>query len=172
MSLLNQYGKKYFYKFQLFSGWGSIYFEQSYSYYKKYLSFVKEAFFKLESLEELKRQRQMNLDYINDLNSGAIILNIDFPITDIINFDYIEGSFDICEKSEKLGIIIKGQLNREKLLSILREYEKLYGMIGCLSERARKEVIYTANILKINDVLGNFKSSNAYLFSLAEKAVI
>ena len=42
-------------------------------------------------------------------------------------------------------------------------------MIGCLSDRARKEVICTANILKINDILGNFKSSNAYLFSLAER---
>ena len=51
-----------------------MFFEQSISYYEKYLSKLKEASFGKKSLESLRKQKNISLDYIKNINSGAIVL--------------------------------------------------------------------------------------------------
>ena len=167
MSLLNKYGKEYIHNNKPFCKYNSlIHFEQSYSYYKKYLSFVNEALFSHKSFEELKQQKQISLDYINDINSGAIILCNDFQIINEREYD-IDNKF--INNYVKLGFFNKRKLNREELLSILREYEKLLVSIQISENPTEKEAFCIAKILKINYDLDNFKSRKRYLFYLAKR---
>ena len=167
MGIMNKYGKENIINRKQICKYNSlIYFEQSYSYYNKYLSFVNEALFSKKSLDNLKQQKQMSLDYINDINSGAIILSENFHIPDEINYDFDKEFFNIYKK---LGFLNKRNLNREELLSILREYEKLLASIQISREPSVKEALCITKILKINYDLDNFKSRKKYLFYLAER---
>ena len=167
MGILNQYGKENIINRKQICKYNSlIHFEQSYSYYNKYLSFVDEAFFSKKSLDNLKQQKQMSLDYINDINSGAIILSENFHIPDEINYDFDKEFFNIYKK---LGFLNKRNLNREELLSILREYEKLLASIQISKIPTEEEALCIEKILEINFYLDNVRSRKIHLFYLAER---
>ena len=51
-----------------------MYFEQSIFYYEKYLPIIDEALFSSKTLNLLKKQKDISLNYIKNINSGAIIL--------------------------------------------------------------------------------------------------
>ena len=165
MSLLNKYREKCIYNYKSFYKYNSlIHFEQSYSYYKKYLSFVNEAIFPPKYLHELEQQKQISIDYINDINSGAIILRNNFQITKEVEYGFDKSFINYYKK---LGFFNKRNLNREELLSILREYEKLLASIQTFKNPTEKEALCIAKILKIYHDLDNFKSRKTLLFDLA-----
>ena len=75
MEKLNELGKEYITSNKQFCKYHSlIYFEQLKSYYDKYLSNIDEALLVADKLESLNSQKEICINYIKDINSGAIVL--------------------------------------------------------------------------------------------------
>jgi hypothetical protein len=75
MENLNNLGKECIQSNKEFSKYHSLmYFEQSNSYFEKYLKNIDEAKLDKKNLESLKAQKKICIDYMNDIKSGAIIL--------------------------------------------------------------------------------------------------
>ena len=75
MKKLNNCGIDCIQKNKKFCKYNSLmHFEQSIFYHEKYLSKLNEAVFPNNSLNLLKQQKAISLDYIKNINTGAIIL--------------------------------------------------------------------------------------------------
>ena len=176
MEKLNECGKECIQKNKEFCKYHSLlYFEQSYAYYEKYLSKLKEALFEKKTLDKLNEQKKMCLDYINDINSGAIIF-VEESLRKGFLFDEKSIEYDPHKTGFTINYIKLGMFkieifkNKEELMKlVLKEYEKLLASIQISNNSSEKEAICIANIIKINNMLGLIDIRKKYLFSLADK---
>ena len=169
MEKLNELGGKCIKEKKEFSKYHSLmYFEQARSYYEKYLEEVNPAFFKKESLDSLNLQKKIFTENIQDINSGAIILEKNLQ----------EGRVFDGKEYEALGTGFTKGLNNlnynpaEKevdLLLKLKEYERILSSILIANEPSEKEAKCIVSILSINDLLGKINKKNKYLFALSDK---
>ena len=150
-----------------------MYFEQSLSYYEKYLSKEKEALFEKKSLNNLKKQKQICFDFINDINSGAIIFVreslLKGEIFDENTLSFRPNKTGLTENYKALGILNNFQNDNEKMLLVLREYEKVLASIQISDKPTEKEAICIANILKLNSLLALIDNKRMHIFSLADR---
>jgi len=159
MNELNECGTNYLHSNKEYCKYYALFFfEQSNNFYKKYLS-KKEHYLRTDQLEILKKQKKLCLDYINDINSGAIVLiNESLNKEELFCGQKIRGSFWINQK--KLGIFEKESfINKKKRIRlILREYEKLLSSTQVSREETQKLEIYINKIVKFNNILNNTNS--------------
>ena len=150
-----------------------IYFEQSLSYYEKYLSKEREALLGINLLKKMKEQKQISEEFINDINSGAIVivraLLLKEEIFDENSLSFIPNETGFTKKYLILEGINKNQIDNENLKLILREYEKVLASVQINKKPTEKEAICIASILKLNSLLALFDSERKYLFSLADR---
>ena len=170
MEKLNQYGKECIKSNKPFCKYHSLmYFEQSKSYYDKYLSGIDEGKLPAKELKSLKDQKEMCLDYINDINSGAIVLlEESFKSGRLFNQEIISTGRGITNDLRRfaLGNI---QNNIERCKIVLSNYEKVLASIQVTDKRTKKEAICIANIIKLNAILGYFDSKYRTLLILAKR---
>ena len=169
MEKLNELGGKCIKEKKEFSKYHSLmYFEQARSYYEKYLEKVNPALFKKESLDSLNLQKKIFTENIQDINSGAIILEKNLQ----------EGRVFDGKGYETLGTGFTKGLNNLNfnpaqkevdLLLKLKEYERILSSILIANEPSEKEAKCIVSILSINDLLGKIKKHNKYLFALSDK---
>ena len=169
MEKLNELGGKCIKEKKEFSKYHSLmYFEQARSYYEKYLEKVNPALFKKESLDSLNLQKKIFTENIQDINSGAIILEKNLQ----------EGRVFDGKGYETLGTGFTKGLNNLNfnpaqkevdLLLKLKEYERILSSILIANEPSEKEAKCIVSILKINDLLGKINKKNKYLFALSDK---
>ena len=169
MEKLNELGGKCIKEKKEFSKYHSLmYFEQARSYYEKYLEKVNPALFKKESLDSLNLQKKIFTENIQDINSGAIILEKNLQ----------EGRVFDGKEYEALGTGFTKGLNNlnidptkkeEELLLKLKEYERILSSILIANEPSEKEAKCIVSILSINDLLGKINKKNKYLFALSDK---
>ena len=75
MEKLNEKGKEYIYSNTKFCKYHSLmYFEQSKSYYDQYLSEVNEAQFNARLLQSLNKEKNICIEYLEDIKSGVVVL--------------------------------------------------------------------------------------------------
>ena len=169
MEKLNELGGKCIKEKKEFSKYHSLmYFEQARSYYEKYLEKVNPAFFDRNSLCSLNVQKKIFTEKIQDINSGAIILEKNLQ----------EGrAFDGKGYESFLTGFTKGLNNlninpeelEEDLLLKLKEYERILSSILIANEPSEKEAKCIVSILIINNLLGKINKKNKYLFALSDK---
>ena len=169
MEKLNELGGKCIKEKKEFSKYHSLmYFEQARSYYEKYLEKVNPALFKKESLDSLNLQKKIFTENIQDINSGAIILEknlqegrvFDGKGYEALNTGFTKGlnnlNFNPAEK--EVDLLLK-----------LKEYERILSSILIANEPSEKEAKCIVSILSINDLLGKINKKNKYLFALSDK---
>ena len=169
MEKLNELGGKCIKEKKEFSKYHSLmYFEQARSYYEKYLEKVNPALFKKESLDSLNLQKKIFTENIQDINSGAIILEKNLQ----------EGRVFDGKGYETLGTGFTKGLNNLNfnpaqkevdLLLKLKEYERILSSILIANEPSEKEAKCIISILIINNLLGKINKKNKYLFALSDK---
>ena len=169
MEKLNELGGKCIKEKKEFSKYHSLmYFEQARSYYEKYLEKVNPALLAGGSLNLLNEQKKTFTKNIQDINSGAIILEKNLQ----------EGRVFDGKEFEAIGTGFTKALNNlnidpakkeEELLLILKEYERILSSILIENEPSEKEAKCIVSILSINDLLGKIKKQNKYLFALSDK---
>ena len=169
MEKLNELGGKCIKEKKEFSKYHSLmYFEQARSYYEKYLEKVNPALFKKESLDSLNLQKKIFTENIQDINSGAIILEKNLQ----------EGRVFDGKGYETLGTGFTKGLNNLNfnpaqkevdLLLKLKEYERILSSILIANEPSEKEAKCIVSILIINNLLGKINKKNKYLFALSDK---
>ena len=169
MEKLNELGGKCIKEKKEFSKYHSLmYFEQARSYYEKYLEKVNPALFKKESLDSLNLQKKIFTENIQDINSGAIILEKNLQ----------EGRVFDGKGYEALGTGFTKGLNNLNinpaqkevdLLLKLKEYERILSSILISNEPSEKEAKCIVSILIINNLLGKINKKNKYLFALSDK---
>ena len=178
MEKLNEKGKEHIYSNTKFCKYHSLmYFEQSKSYYDQYLSGVKEATFKVDLFQSLNREKNICIEYLEDINSGVVVLleaafsggklynesmtNQNRGITnDLKRFSLknIQNNTDFCKRV---------LLNYERALSSIQAIRNV--TIEDLNSKNKKEAICIANIIKINEILGYLKIKYKNLLFLAER---
>ena len=169
MENLNKLGEKCIKEKKEFSKYHSLmYFEQSRSYYEKYLEKVNPALLNKNNLDSLNAQKKLFTDNIQDINSGAIILEKNLQ----------EGRVFDGKEYESLGTGFTKGMNKlnidfakkeEELLLKLKEYERILSSIINTNEPSEKEAKCIVSILKINDLLGKIVPKNKYLIALSDK---
>ena len=176
MEQLNKQGEECIKNNEAFCKYHSLmYFEQSYSYYEKYLSQLDINRLGIKTKKKLNLHKQKCLDYINDINSGAIIFVAETLKKGILfdenSIEYVPHKSGFTINYIKLGLIKSESIqNKEKLMIlILGEYEKLLAMIQISNKPTEKEAICIANIIKINNMLGLIEPKKKYLFALADR---
>ena len=121
-----------------------IYFEQTKNYYEKYLSNI-EALLKLQSINSVKKQKDMYTDYLRDINSGAVFLN--------------DESFSlIIEEIESIWGDVQNRIEIYK--NILSKYEKMLTSLQTERKISKNEAICITIIIKLNVILGQIKSKH------------
>ena len=161
MEKLNEQGIKYIESRQKYCKYYSlISFEQSQAYYGKYLSKIKEELLPKKDYDNLIKQKSVFNQYIDDINSGAIVLC----------YKSFEGGyiFESDIKSEGTSttndikrLLVKGNIQKEneKFKIVLSNYEKILDLIQASEEytkNTKKEAICLTNIIYINMKLGYF----------------
>ena len=179
MEKLNECGKEYIISNKQFCKYHSLmFFEQSLSYYEKYLSKEKEAKFEKDAFIKLQEQKKICSDYINDINSGAIILVeeslLKSKLFDERTLTFQAGGTGMTKNYNKLGIVnsTNFQNDEEKVKLVLREYENVLSSIQTKNEPTEKEAVCIANILKLNKILALIDSKKNYLFTLADRCYL
>jgi hypothetical protein len=157
-----------------------MYFEQSNSYFEKYLKNIEEAKLDKKNLESLKAQKKICLDYMDDIKSGAIIL-IEDTLRQGRVFDAKAGGYESLRTgfTKGMNILFNPAKKEEELLLMLKEFEKIFSSILITNETPggekerneslEKEAVCIANILKINDLLGKITKKNQYLINLSDR---
>ena len=177
MEKLNNCGIERIKKNDAFCKYHSLmYFEQSLHYYDIYLSKEKKAKFDPQTFKKLEEQKQVCLNYINDINSGAILLVEESLIKDrLFNFDtnmFESINSGVTDALNKLGITINYinlEKNIEQVKLAIREFEKVLASIQINDKPTEKEAKCIAYILKLNHILKTFDAKRRYLFSLADR---
>ena len=181
MENLNNLGKECIQSNKEFSKYHSLmYFEQSNSYFEKYLKNIDEAKLDKKNLESLKAQKKICIDYMNDIKSGAIIL-IEETLRQGRVFDAKAGGYESLRTgwTHGMNILFNPAKKEEELLLTLKEFEKIFSSILITNETPgeekehieslEKEAVCIANILKINDLLGKITKKNQYLIGLSDR---
>ena len=173
MEKLNDLGKKYIESMAKFCKYNSlIMFEQANYYYEKYLSDINVNLLGYKEQQELLKQKEICQGYIKDINSGAIVLCL----------ESFKGGYLIGGEIKSSGRGITNDLRRFNLANLQKEidtlklvlsnYEKILSSIQSTDEEKKntqKEAICIANIIKINEILGELNSKKRILFLLAER---
>jgi hypothetical protein len=146
-----------------------IYFEQAKSYYDKYLTDIDENKLNPKLMKSRKEQKEICIDYLRDINSGAVVLfnesfNGGFLVSEDIIGNYTGFTGNI--KALSLGNI-QNKLERCKL--VLSNYEKVLSSIQTENKISKKEAICIANIIKLHSILGTLGSKCNYLLPLAQR---
>ena len=170
MEKLNYYGKVCISSNTKFCKYHSlIYFEQSKSYHDKYLEAIKQAVLGEQKLKYLKEQKEIYLEYINDINSGAIVLlDETFKKGKIFLEEIIDTGSGFISDIKKFSIK-NIQDNEERCKIILSNYYTLLSFIQINNKITIKEAICIANIIKLNEIVGYFAKKNRTLLILAER---
>ena len=163
MEKLNEKGKECIYSNKKFCKYHSLmYFEQSNSYFEQYLSEVNEALLGEDLMESLKRQKDICLDYLEDIRSGAVVLcEASFSGGKLYNEKMQSAGRGITNDLKRLNIknIVN---NAEFCKKVLLNYERALSSIQAMkketekSEKQRqqkKEAICIANIIKIHSIM-------------------
>ena len=148
-----------------------MYFEQARSYYEKYFGNVNPALFKKDILDSLNAQKKIFTDNIQDINSGAIILEKDLQegrVFDGKGYEALNTGFTKGLNKLHIDHIDIGKKEEELVLK-LKEYERILSSILIANEPSEKEAKCIVSILKINDLLGKINKKNKYLFALSDK---
>ena len=169
---LNKEGKECIKSNKQFCKYHSLmYFEQANMYYKMYLSNIDENLLNCDDKNLLKEQKEIFIDFINFIKCGAIVLCEDsFKAGRLISEEIISTGRGITNDLKKFAI---GSLenNVEKYKIILSNYESTLSTIQASDKPSEMEAICIANIIKLNDILGELNANKRYLFHLAEKCL-
>ena len=176
MEKLNEKGKENIYSNTKFCKYHSLmYFEQSKSYYDKYISGVNEALFKPDILNSLNRQKDICLEYLEDIKSGAVVLlEASFSGGKLYSESKSRGftedynKYSLNNLENNIEYSKKILLNYERALSSIQAIKK-ESQKEVLKSKCKKEAICIANIIKINNVLGRLKRNSGALIILAER---
>ena len=155
MENLNNKGKECIQSNKEFSKYHSLmYFEQSHSYFEKYLKDIDTAIFDRKNSSLFEEQKKTCQEYINDINSGAITLTNEILLKRrvIDGKEYESLNTGFTKGMNKLNINLAKK--EEELVLMLKEFEKILSSIHITNEPSEKEAVCIANILKINDLLG------------------
>ena len=146
-----------------------IYFEQSKSYYDKYLSSIDESLLDKNLMKSRIDQKKMCDDYIRDINSGAVVLfDESFRGGYLITEEIISANRGITNDLKNFSIgNIQNSIERCKI--VLANYENVLASIQIENSRSKKEAICIANILKLNAILGYLKKKCRILLPLAKR---
>jgi hypothetical protein len=170
--MLNTEGKECIRSNKKFCKYHSLmYFEQANMYYKKYLSEIDENLLNLKEKNSLKEQKEIFIDYIKNIKSGAIILCEDsFKAGRLFSEEIIseERGFTNDLKKYSLGNI---ENKIEKYKIVLSNYESTLSSIQTSDKPSKMEAICIANIIKLNEILGYLNDKSRFLFNLAEKCL-
>ena len=150
-----------------------IFFEQSLHYCEKYIP--NEGKLKRDKLNELKKEKKIFNDYIDNIKSGAIIFTeeslLENRLFDEGDFKFVSKKTGLTNNMNKYGLVNK--LSYQEILEntkvILEEYEKLLAKIQKSNDDNIREAKCIANILKLNNILGLIESKKSHFFSLAER---
>ena len=179
MEKLNEKGKEYIYSNSKFCKYHSLmYFEQSKSYYDQYLSEVNEAQFNARLLQSLNKEKNICIEYLEDIKSGVVVLlEAAFSGGKLYNENYQSQGRGITNDLKKYSLK-NIQNNIEFCKRVLLNYERALSSIQAIKKvtlnedmnsRNKKEAICIANIIKINEILGNINSKFKTLLVLAER---
>ena len=167
---LNKEGKECIKNNKKFCKYHSLmYFEQANMYYKKYLSNIDESLLKIEEMKLLKEQKEIFIDFINFIKCGAIVLCEDsFKAGRLISEEIISTGRGITNDIQKFAIgNLKNNIERYKI--VLFNYESTLSTLQTSDKPSEMEAICIANIIQLNDILGQLNTNNRYLFLLAER---
>ena len=171
MEKLNELGKEYITSNKQFCKYHSlIYFEQSKSYYDKYLSNIDEALLDAKNLETLNSQKEICNSYIKDINCGAIVLcEESFRGGYLVPEEIISSGRGITNDLRNYSIAnIKNNIERCKI--VLSNYETALSSIQSENNKlTKKEAICIANMIKLNSILGYTNSKIGTLITLAKR---
>ena len=175
MEKLNDCGIKCIKTNKKFCKYNSLmYFEQSLSYYEKYLSNLKDAVFKPESLNLLKNQKSISLDYIKKITTGSIVLT-EQSLLEGRKFDETKNTFSslgtgITYDLNKLGISIESlRKNEQNLNNNLRDYENLLSELQTTNKETEEEAKCIYYILEIYKITNRLIDKKMYLLGLADR---
>ena len=175
MEKLNNCGIECIKKNEKFCKYNSLmYFEQSIFYYEKYLSKLNEAVFQNKSLELLKKQKSISLDYIKNINSGAIIL-IEQSLSkdrtfDQLNIKFVPKGTGFTANFNILGISIKDIKDSEdKMYLAITNFENLLAKLQTINKETLEEAKCIYKILELNKYLNRLIDKKRYFLSLAER---
>ena len=182
MKKLNEYGNEYIQSNKKYCKYYSLLsYEHANAIYEKYLSQVKIELLNREDKENLEKEKAITTEKIRDITNGAIVLCYEsfkggylvgediktqgrgitnqlriFAIGDLVKEVNIK---DIVKRVEMYKIVLN---NYEKILSEIQNSEEM-------KENTIKEAICIANILKLNQILGEFNSKKRTLLRYAER---
>ena len=169
---LNKEGKECIKNNKKFCKYHSLmYFEQANMYYKKYCSDMDEDLLNLKDKNSLNDQKEIFLDYIKNIKSGAIVLCEDsFKAGRLISEEIISKGTGFTNDIKKYSF---GNIenNIEKYKIVLSNYESILSSIQTSDKPSNKEAICIANIIKLNEILGELDNKNRFLLNLAERCL-
>ena len=164
MEKLNEQGIKYIESHKKYCKYHSlICFELSKTYYEKYLSEIKKEILPKKEYVNLNNQKNIFNQYIEDINSGAIVL-----CYESFKGGYLYGD-DLKNISVGSGItndikrfLVMGNIEKEneKFKIVLANYERILESIQTseeYSKNTKKEAVCLTNIIYINKKLGYYK---------------
>jgi len=169
---LNKEGKECIESNKKFCKYHSLmYFDQANMYYKKYLSNINESLLKPEEMKLLKEQKEIFIDFINFIKCGAIVLCEDsFNAGKLISEEIKSEERGITNDIKKFAIgSLKNNIERYKI--VLFNYESTLSTIQTSDKPSEMEAICIANIIRLNDILGQLNINKRYLFLLAERCL-
>ena len=170
MKNLNDKGKECIQSNKEFSKYHSLmYFEQSHSYFEKYLKDIDTALLDKKNSDLFETEKKVCKEYINDINSGAITLTNEILLKRrvIDGKEYESLNTGFTKGMNKLNINLAQK--EEELVLMLKEFENILSSIHITNEASEKEAVCIANILKINDLLSKIRIQNKYLFYLSDR---
>ena len=190
---LNEMGQNCIVSNKLFCKYHSIlYFEQSNFYFEKYFPKTEEenkedikikpeegaenrkniGFLNREDLESLIETHKSSLDFLRDINSGAIFLLCKELLkkNELIDGQLLKTSDKGRGITAKSNLLNLDLINRENQKIFLENYEKLLSEIQVSRGFTKKEALCIANIIKINSFISpDFGNNVRYLIYLAER---
>ena len=169
---LNKEGKECIKNNKKFCKYHSLmYFEQANMYYKKYCSDMDEDLLNLKDKNSLNDQKEIFLDYIKNIKSGAIVLCEDsFKAGRLISEEIISEGRGLTNDIKKYSFgNIENNIERYKI--VLSNYESTLSSIQISDKPSKMEAICIANIIKLNEILGDLNNKSRFLFHLAERCL-
>ena len=170
MEELNKLGKESIISNKPFCKYHSLmFFEQSKSYYDKYLANIDESLLDKNAMNSRKSQKNLCDEYIRDINSGAVVLfDESFRGGYLISEEIISSG---TGKTNDLKALCLGNIENsiERCKIVLLNYEKVLSSIQTTNTISIKEAICIANIMKLNAILGQFQSKYKTLLPLARR---
>ena len=178
----NDLGKEYIESAEKYCKYYSlINYEQAKMYFEKYLSNIDLATLKKKDMENYEKQKNTFEENIRDITNGAIVLCYESfkggylfgeeiirkgtCTTNNVVFLSLDGTERVLNNIEAIKMFQKYKI-------VLKQYEKILSEIQNSSEfnnNTKKEAICIANIIKINDLMGQLDNKKATLLSNANR---